>query len=162
MTSREPSAAPSDGDTIDDQAEETKPDLADLDHEQIDSIEENPGGSTPIGGRRNGRQKTASGRKARPRKGPIWIHEQPHEGTEDEGSVASASHSRTKKSEATPESELRTIGTAVGTRRQANGTVGSVYSGSKVRHIKKPDGTPLWRKEIQYEFLRLVIEDKQA
>ncbi|KAJ9606483.1 hypothetical protein H2200_009444 [Cladophialophora chaetospira] len=161
MTSREPSAAPSDGDTIDDQPEDTKPDLADLDHEQIESVEELPAGSTPTSGRRTGRQKAASGRKARPRKGAIWIHEQPHEGTEDEGSVVSASHSRTKKSEATPESDLRTIGTAVGTRRQANGTVGSVYSGSKVRHIKKADGTPLWRKEIQYEFLRLVIEDTQ-
>ncbi|KPI46024.1 Ino eighty subunit 1 [Cyphellophora attinorum] len=39
-------------------------------------------------------------------------------------------------------------------------TVGSVYSGAKIRHIKKEDGTPLWRKEIQYEFLRLVVEDK--
>ncbi len=159
MTSREPSAGPSDGDTIDDQAEDTKPDLADLDHDQVESVEEVPAGSTPTSGRRTGRQKASSGRKPRPRKGAIWIHEQPQEGTEDEGSVVSASHSRTKKSEATPESDLRTIGTAVGTRRQANGTVGSVYSGSKVRHIKKPDGTPLWRKEIQYEFLSLVIED---
>ncbi|EXJ65280.1 hypothetical protein A1O7_01621 [Cladophialophora yegresii CBS 114405] len=161
MTSREPSAAPSDGDTIDDQADETKPDLVDPDHEQIESVEGAPASSTPTTSRRIGRQKTSSGRKARPRKGAIWIHEQPHEGTEDEGSVVSATHSRTKKSEATPESDLRTIGTAVGTRRQANGTVGSVYSGSKVRHIKKPDGTPLWRKEIQFEFLQLVIEDTQ-
>ena len=161
MTSREPSPAPSDGDTIDDQPEDTKPDLADLDLEQVESVEEIPAGSTPTSDRRNDRQTTSSGRKARPRKGPIWIHEQPPDGTEDEGSVISGSLSRTKKSEATPESDLRTIGTAVGTRRQANGTVGSVYSGSKVRHIKKPDGTPLWRKEIQYEFLHTVIEDTQ-
>lgn len=50
----------------------------------------------------------------------------------------------------------------VGTRRQANGTVGSVFSGSKIGHIKKDDGTPLWRKDIQYEFLRTVVEDKTA
>jgi Ino eighty subunit 1 len=73
-----------------------------------------------------------------------WLSEGLQEGTEDEGSVTSVG---------------RTIGTAVGFRRQANGTVGSVYSGSKVRHIKKEDGTPLWRKEIQYEFLKLVIDD---
>ncbi|EXJ59361.1 uncharacterized protein A1O5_12242 [Cladophialophora psammophila CBS 110553] len=158
MTSREPSAAPSEGDTIDDQMEDTKPDPAELEQEQVETTEEPSAGPTPTSGRRAPR-KTVSARKARPRKGAIWIHEQPHEGTEDEGSVISASLSRTKKSEATPESEPRTIGTAVGTRRQANGTVGSVYSGSKVRHIKKPDGTPLWRKEIQYEFLRIVIED---
>ncbi|KIW26518.1 hypothetical protein, variant [Cladophialophora immunda] len=159
MTSREPSAAPSEGDTIDDQMEDTKPDLAELDQEQVETVEEPPAGPTPTSGRRAPRQKAGSTRKARARKGAIWIHEQPLEGTEDEGSVVSAPLSRTKKSEATPESEPRTIGTAVGTRRQANGTVGSVYSGSKVRHIKKPDGTPLWRKEIQYEFLRIVIED---
>ncbi|KAH0842618.1 hypothetical protein AYO21_08022 [Fonsecaea monophora] len=159
MTSREPSAAPSEGDTIDDQMEDTKPDLADLDQEQVETVEETPAEPTPTSGRRAPRSKAGSARKSKARKGAIWIHEQPHEGTEDEGSVASAPLSRTKKSEATPESEPRTIGTAVGTRRQANGTVGSVYSGSKVRHIKKPDGTPLWRKEIQYEFLRIVIED---
>lgn len=163
MTSREPSAAPSaasDGDTIDDQLEDTKPEITDLDQDQSQTAEDIPTSRTPARGRRGGRQKGGSGRKARPRKsGAIWIHEQLHDGTEDEGSVVSASHSRTKKSEASPESELRTIGTAVGTRRQANGTVGSVYSGSKIRHIKQPDGTPLWRKEIQYEFLRIVIED---
>ncbi|KIX06598.1 uncharacterized protein Z518_04574 [Rhinocladiella mackenziei CBS 650.93] len=159
MTSREASVAPSDGDTIDDQIEDAKPDLADLDQEQLQIADEVPTGRSSLGGRRGGRPRGTAGRKAKPRKGAIWIHEQPNEGTEDEGSVVSTSYSRTKKSEASPESEPKTVGTAVGTRRQANGTVGSVYSGSKIRHIKKPDGTPLWRKEIQYEFLRIVIED---
>ena len=45
------------------------------------------------------------------------------------------------------------------TRRNANGTVGSVYSGNKIRHLKKEDGWPLWRKDIQLEFLRCVFED---
>lgn len=40
-----------------------------------------------------------------------------------------------------------------------NGSIGSVYSGNKIRHLKKEDGMPLWRKDIQYEFLRLVFED---
>lgn len=53
-----------------------------------------------------------------------------------------------------------TVSATVGTRRQANGTIGSVYSGNKIRHLKKDDGIPLWRKDIQYEFLKLVFEDK--
>lgn len=52
-----------------------------------------------------------------------------------------------------------TASATVGTRRQANGTIGSVYSGNKIRHLKKEDGIPLWRKDIQYQFLKLVFED---
>ena len=44
-------------------------------------------------------------------------------------------------------------------RRNVNGTIGSVYSGNKIRHLKKEDGIPLWRKDIQYAFLRGVFED---
>lgn len=47
------------------------------------------------------------------------------------------------------------------TRRNANGSVSSVYSGNKIRHLKKEDGIPLWRKDIQYEFLCLVFHDEQ-
>jgi Ino eighty subunit 1 len=53
-----------------------------------------------------------------------------------------------------------TVSATVGTRRQANGTIGSVYSGNKIRHLKKEDGIPLWRKDIQHQFLKLVFEDK--
>lgn len=53
-----------------------------------------------------------------------------------------------------------TASATVGTRRQANGSIGSVYSGNKIRHLKKEDGIPLWRKDIQYQFLKLVFEDK--
>lgn len=45
------------------------------------------------------------------------------------------------------------------TRRNANGSVSSVYSGNKIRHLKKDDGVPLWRKDIQYDFLKTVFED---
>ncbi|KAF3005758.1 hypothetical protein E8E13_006934 [Curvularia kusanoi] len=44
-------------------------------------------------------------------------------------------------------------------RRNANGSVSSVYSGNKIKHLKKDDGIPLWRKDIQYDFLKLVFED---
>jgi Ino eighty subunit 1 len=42
--------------------------------------------------------------------------------------------------------------TTTTTRRNANGSVSSVYSGNKIRHLKKDDGIPLWRKDIQYVF----------
>lgn len=46
-------------------------------------------------------------------------------------------------------------------RRNANGSVSSVYSGNKIRHLKKDDGIPLWRKDIQYDFLKFVFEDEK-
>ncbi|KAF6235817.1 hypothetical protein HO173_006012 [Letharia columbiana] len=49
--------------------------------------------------------------------------------------------------------------TVAHTRRNANGTIGSVYSGNKIRHLKKEDGIPLWRKDIQLNFLECVFED---
>lgn len=47
------------------------------------------------------------------------------------------------------------------TNRRAgnNGTASSVYSGNKMKNIKKDDGVPLWRKDIQYDFLRAIFED---
>ncbi|KAB8304568.1 hypothetical protein EYC80_003948 [Monilinia laxa] len=30
---------------------------------------------------------------------------------------------------------------------------------NKIRHLKKDDGEPLWRKDIQYDFLKLIFED---
>jgi Ino eighty subunit 1 len=50
---------------------------------------------------------------------------------------------------------------ATGARRTANGSVSSVYSGNKIRHLKKEDGVPLWRKDIQYDFLRGVFDNDQ-
>lgn len=50
--------------------------------------------------------------------------------------------------------------TTTSTRRNASGSVSSVYSGNKIRHLKKEDGIPLWRKDIQYDFLRLVFHDQ--
>lgn len=49
--------------------------------------------------------------------------------------------------------------TTTSIRRNASGQTSSVYSGNKIRHLKKEDGIPLWRKDIQYDFLRMVFED---
>jgi hypothetical protein len=158
-TSRDHSVPPSSaGDTIDDQAEDVKPSLADLEQADPSTPDAANASLTPSSKPSKRGKATPASKKGKSKKGAgahIWINDGPNEGTEDEGSVAS--FSRGKKGD-TPDLP-KTVGTAVGFRRQANGTVGSVYSGSKVKHIKKEDGTPLWRKEIQYEFLRLVIED---
>ena len=88
-----------------------------------------------------------------------------HDGTEDEGSVTAETQgkkSRKKAAGVDSDADSKRPGltaTNVGTRRQANGTIGSVYSGNKIRHIKKPDGEPLWRKDIQFEFLKQVFRD---
>ncbi|KAF8543554.1 hypothetical protein BDD12DRAFT_188109 [Trichophaea hybrida] len=37
----------------------------------------------------------------------------------------------------------------------------SFFSGSKIKHLKKADGIPLWRVDIQYEFLQAVFKDTQ-
>ena len=120
-----------------------------------------------------------SEKKARKLKGSLtkgsfaWIQEGPQEGnTEDESSVVNEDHGKKsrwnqKKSDSRRNSDVdpkhpSSAATTVGTRRQANGTIGSVYSGNKIRHLKKDDGVPLWRKDIQYEFLRAVFEDKTA
>lgn len=50
--------------------------------------------------------------------------------------------------------------TTTSIRRNASGQTSSVYSGNKIRHLKKEDGIPLWRKDIQYDFLKLVFEDE--
>jgi len=75
------------------------------------------------------------------------------EDKEDQASVQNDSY--TRAAEFNPSHTM----TVAHTRRNANGTIGSVYSGNKIRHLKKEDGIPLWRKDIQLEFLRCVFED---
>ena len=93
---------------------------------------------------------------SKPQKDMIWIHEGGSEQTEDETSVQNDSY--TRAAEVNPSYTM----TVAHTRRNANGTVGSVYSGNKIRHLKKEDGIPLWRKDIQFLFLRIVFEDQTA
>lgn len=83
----------------------------------------------------------------------IWIQEGGREYTEDEGCIQNDSY--TRAAEVNPSHTM----TVAHTRRNANGTIGSVYSGNKIRHLKKEDGIPLWRKDIQFSFLRAVFED---
>jgi hypothetical protein len=86
-----------------------------------------------------------------------WIHEAPRDGTEDEGSVQNDSYSRNAEVSAQP-----TMTVNAGSSRRTlpgNATIGSVYSGNKIRHLKKEDGIPLWRKDIQYNFLKQVFEN---
>lgn len=83
----------------------------------------------------------------------IWIQEGGKEHVEDEGSTQNDSY--TRASDINPSYTM----TVTHTRRNANGTIGSVYSGNKIRHLKKDDGIPLWRRDIQFAFLRAVFED---
>lgn len=85
-----------------------------------------------------------------------WIAEAVKDSRDDEKSAQSDSYSRAADVNA---SYTMTV---VHTRRNANGTIGSVYSGNKIRHLKKEDGIPLWRSDIQHAFLKSVFEDKTA
>ncbi|KAI5281482.1 hypothetical protein KEM54_003273, partial [Ascosphaera aggregata] len=38
--------------------------------------------------------------------------------------------------------------------------VGSTYTGGKMQHIKKDDGLPLWRADIQYDFLNAIFSNE--
>jgi Ino eighty subunit 1 len=64
----------------------------------------------------------------------------------------------------TPGPEAPSTTTAGTSRKKKTEAAGSaqntsIYSGNKVRHLKKDDGEPLWRKDIQYDFLKLIFED---
>ena len=75
------------------------------------------------------------------------------ENAQDERSVQNDSY--TRAADINPSHTM----TVAHSRRNANGTIGSVYSGNKIRHLKKEDGIPLWRKDIQFAFLKAVFED---
>ena len=67
----------------------------------------------------------------------------------------------------TPGADATPTTTASTSRRKKDGAAGStlnssVYIGNKVRHLKKDDGEPLWRKDIQYDFLKLIFENDNA
>jgi len=67
----------------------------------------------------------------------------------------------------TPGADAPPITAASTSRRKKDNPAGttlnnSIYSGNKVRHLKKDDGEPLWRKDIQYDFLKLIFENDNA
>ncbi|KAI1936485.1 hypothetical protein LOZ57_006762 [Ophidiomyces ophidiicola] len=74
--------------------------------------------------------------------------------------IDSSSSQRETSARRAPDDQPPTEQSSVTTRRQGHGTIGSVYAGNKIRHLKKDDGIPLWRKDIQYDFLKCVFEDK--
>lgn len=85
----------------------------------------------------------------------VWVQEEAKDSNkEDEGTVQNDSYSRA--ADVNPSHTM----TVAHTRRNANGTIGSVYSGNKIRHLKKEDGVPLWRKDIQFAFLHAVFDDE--
>lgn len=47
-------------------------------------------------------------------------------------------------------------------KRHHTRTYQTLLTGSKVRHLKKKDGEPLWRKDIQYDFLNYIFSDEHA
>ena len=104
--------------------------------------------------RRTAETSTTPKSNTAPKRGMIWIQEGGKEHAEDETSVQNDSY--TRAAEVNPSHTM----TVAHTRRNANGTIGSVYSGNKVKHLKKEDGIPLWRRDIQFAFLRCVFEDK--
>ena len=83
-----------------------------------------------------------------------WIQEGSKEYGDEERSVQNDSY--TRAADINPSHTM----TVAHSRRNANGTIGSVYSGNKIKQLKKEDGIPLWRKDIQFAFLRAVFEDK--
>lgn len=89
----------------------------------------------------------------------IWIDGEAEQGNDEdrdrEEPASIQNDSYTRASEFNPSHTM----TVAHTRRNANGTIGSVYSGNKIRHLKKEDGIPLWRKDIQLRFLECVFED---
>ena len=98
---------------------------------------------------------TKSPQQETPTKHPlVWV-EGPAGAEAAEADASTQNDSYTRAAEFNPSHTM----TVAHTRRNANGTIGSVYSGNKIRHLKKDDGVPLWRKDIQLKFLRCVFED---
>lgn len=48
-----------------------------------------------------------------------------------------------------------------GTRRRGRNNANSQPSIGKVRHLKKDDGEPLWRVDIQHDFLKAVFDNEK-
>ncbi|KAG6039326.1 hypothetical protein E4U41_002900 [Claviceps citrina] len=47
-------------------------------------------------------------------------------------------------------------------KSRGSGKAGDVpHQIGKIRHLKKDDGEPLWREDIQYDFLKAVFDDEQ-
>ena len=114
-----------------------------------DTKQDNLSPSVPPPPSNSNSNSNSPGKKSAP-----WTQEGGRENGEDERSVQNDSY--TRAADINPSHTM----TVAHSRRNANGTIGSVYSGNKIRHLKKDDGIPLWRKDIQFSFLRAVFEDQ--
>ncbi|TEA21290.1 Ino eighty subunit 1 [Colletotrichum sidae] len=66
----------------------------------------------------------------------------------------------TQMMDATPEPTEKTSGRGKkGSQSKEQSASGSI---GKVKHLKKEDGEPLWRKDIQYDFLRAIFDNEKA
>ncbi|OHE92652.1 INO80 chromatin remodeling complex Ies1 [Colletotrichum orchidophilum] len=63
----------------------------------------------------------------------------------------------TRMMDGTPEPGEKTTGRGKG-KNAAKESAGAVTG--KIRHLKKEDGEPLWRKDIQYDFLKAIFDDE--
>lgn len=79
-----------------------------------------------------------------------------HEMTEDEDARTPAAQGGSAPKATASSRKKKTADGASG------GNSTNTQGGNKVRHLKKDDGEPLWRKDIQYEFLKAIFENKQA
>ena len=101
------------------------------------------------------------------------LQSSPGGATHDEGrSFAGGGDDDTKMTDVgrTPDPTTEKTTTATTTRggkgggklsREQNMAQNSAIQG-KIRHLKKEDGEPLWRKDIQYEFLKAVFDDEST
>ena len=64
----------------------------------------------------------------------------------------------TKMAMGTPEPSEKQQPRGAKKRGRDEGANGSTIG--KIRHLKKEDGEPLWRKDIQYDFLKAVFDDE--
>lgn len=63
----------------------------------------------------------------------------------------------TKMADATPDPTEKPRGKS----RAARDSMAQGASIGKIRHLKKEDGEPLWRKDIQYDFLKAIFDDEK-
>jgi Ino eighty subunit 1 len=70
----------------------------------------------------------------------------------DEGSAVPEDGGRANRSEPSAE--------RVGRKINVN-SISSGYTVNKIRHLKKEDGEPLWRSDIQHDFLRAIFENEE-
>lgn len=69
----------------------------------------------------------------------------------------------------TEDDDTRMVATPEPSERQSRGKKRGRDDGSgpngnpigKIRHLKKEDGEPLWRKDIQYDFLKAVFDNEE-